>query len=332
MKTLKILGISLILFVQGHLWAKGQDEEKKYPITKPIVKVYGNYHFGLNEFSKENAFELTRAYLGFRSEVSNHISFKTNLDFGKPLSDSKYDYVAYLKTAELKYHKGKFQLSAGLIGLKQFKLQEKIWAHRYVYKSFQDEHKFGPSADFGAILEYQVIDGLFIDATFRNGEGYKKMQSDRTFNGALGLTFHFGESIVFRSSYDYSKKSVAQGVYSGFLGYQYKSIILFGIEYNYMSNSKYVENQNLKGISTYVTYIMNEKMQLFARYDNLSSNKLDNSILKWNILNDGQAVIGGLQFTVNMNVKLSGNMQNWLPADDSSDDQMYFFMNFEYKL
>lgn len=332
MKRRGIIVLGLLCILNLSLIASENDIKDEYPKSKPIVKVFGNYHFGLNDYSKENAFEITRAYLGYGVNMSEHFSFKTNIDVGKPVSDSKYDYVAYLKTAELKYHKNNLNVSAGLIGLKQFKLQEKIWGHRYIYKSFQDEHKFGHSADFGIMAEYELMDGLFIDATIRNGEGYKKMQSDQTYNGAIGFTYHFWKNLILRGSYEYSEKTIGQSVYSTFLGYQLKDLLLTGIEYNYMQNKDYVDNQNLTGYSVYLTYIINDKFQLFGRYDNLKSNKINGAPDAWNISNDGEAIIGGLQYKLEKNIKISANLQNWYPDEASGDNEVYMFMSLEYKL
>ncbi|MBI9052852.1 MAG: hypothetical protein JEY96_03490 [Bacteroidales bacterium] len=332
MKKIKILFTVYLLILTATMFANDSDSVDIYPKTKPIIKVFGNYHFGLNDYSTVNAFELTRAYLGYDVKVSENISFKTNIDMGRPTSDSKYDYVAYLKTAALKYHKGKIQINAGLIGLKQFKLQEKIWGHRYVYKSLQDEHKFGHSADLGVMLEYKLIDGLFIDATIRNGEGYKKLQSDETFNGALGITYHVWKNIVVRGSYEHSEKSINQSVYSGLIGFQMKDVILMGVEYNYMQNSSYIKNHNLTGYSAYLTFIMNDKFQLFGRYDNLKSNKINDEIISWNESNDGEAIIAGVQYKLEKNLKVSTNLQYWAPDKNSLNKEVYAFISLEYKL
>ena len=47
-----------------------------------------------------------------------------------------------------------------MIGNKQFKYQEKVWGYRYVYKTFQDENKFGSSADIGANGEFKLSNNL----------------------------------------------------------------------------------------------------------------------------------------------------------------------------
>lgn len=331
MKMNKYLILWTIFVLYFRLNSMGQEANKEYPKAKPIVKVFANYHFGLNDYSTENAFDLTRAYLGYNIKMSEHFSFKTNIDIGKPTSDSKYDYVAYLKTAELKYHKNKITVHAGLIGLKQFKLQEENWGYRYIYKSFQDEHKYGPSADQGIMIEYQLADNLLVDATVRNGEGYKREQSDNTYNGALGLTYNIGDDFTIRGYYEYAAKAVSQSVYSGFARYQVKDQLNLGVEYNYMQNNSFIEDQNLNGYSAYITYILNDKYQLFGRYDNLKSNKLVDDLVEWNQAKDGEAIIAGLQYILEKNIKMSTNLQYWSSDESGSENKIFMYINLEYK-
>ena len=49
------------------------EDESVKPAIQPFVKIYGNYHFGLNEFSDENGFEINRAYLGFAVKLSGRM-------------------------------------------------------------------------------------------------------------------------------------------------------------------------------------------------------------------------------------------------------------------
>ena len=50
----------------------------------------------------------------------------------------------------------------GLIDLYQFKTTEEFWSHRYVYKTFQDQHKMGSSADLGVGVKYNFTDVVSI--------------------------------------------------------------------------------------------------------------------------------------------------------------------------
>ena len=251
MKLTKYLILLPMLLVM--LTTHAQNDDAK-PTIKPFVKIFGNYHFGLNEFSDKNAFEIKRAYLGFAVKLSDNLSIKTNIDVGNPKNGSSYESTAYLKNAALNYKKGKLSVDFGLIGLKEFKLQEKTWRHRYVFKSFQDEHGFSHSADLGLSAEYKIIDNFSLDATIRNGEGYKKSQSDNTYRGSLGLTYYITDDLFVRGVYDISVKLLTQSVISGFVGYHFmdvlltisqimktKQVFLFIHLMNYLKNLKFLD-------------------------------------------------------------------------------------------
>lgn len=331
MKKIKILIFGLFVIYSIKVWAEDNNINDGFPKSKPIVKVFANYHFGLNEYSESNAFDITRAYLGYDIKMSEKYSFTTNLDIGNPDNGSNYSYTAYLKTAELKYHNDKLTIHAGLIGLKQFKEQEKNWGYRYIYKSFQDKYKFGTSADQGIMLEYEINDHLLVDATVRNGEGYKSKQTDNTYNGALGLTFKFGTGFKARGYYEYASKAESQSVISGFLGYTNDELLNFGVEYNYMQNHSFIKDENLKGLSVYATYFINDKYAAFGRYDKLSSNTLKGDQDAWNINNNGAAYIAGLQYKILDNIKIAANIQMWAPDKTDLENEMYMYINLEYK-
>ena len=59
---------------------------------------------------------------------------------------------------------------------------------RYVMKSFQDEYKYGSSADLGLSASYQWADWIATDVILVNGEGYKKIQVDDGLNYGVGVT------------------------------------------------------------------------------------------------------------------------------------------------
>ena len=79
-------------------------------------------------------------------------------------------------------------LNAGLITTTQFKVQEDFWGKRYVMKSFQDEYKFGSSADLGGFGSLQFNKVVSADVILANGEGYKKVQVKDGLQYGAGVT------------------------------------------------------------------------------------------------------------------------------------------------
>jgi hypothetical protein len=312
--NLKRIFVFLILtFSAGVLLAQEGQEDFK-PYGRPFIKIYTNYHSTFSGGEASRIFEIQRAYLGYQHQFSEKISGKINLDVGDPhFGDLKM--TAYLKNAYMQYADGKLVAKIGMIGLQQYKLQEDLWGGRYLYKSFMDEHKFGPSADLGAFVAYRVHDMASVDVTIANGEGYKSLQSDSTLKYSLGMTLEPLNGMDFRVSYDFMGKDSAQQTLALYLGYQVENI-RFGAEYNYQWNHKMMAANDLKGLSFYGSY-ETKVARVFGRYDNLSSVVIGGDTDPWNYGKDGQLFIAGMEFNPVKGINITPNYQGWIPADGS---------------
>ncbi|MFA8451715.1 MAG: hypothetical protein ACEPOW_13560, partial [Bacteroidales bacterium] len=312
----------------------GQEKKKSYS-GKPILKVFANYHSPLNGASDKSAMEVRRAYLGYKSKISEHYSAIVKLDIGSPNDESQYSLLkryAYFKNAALVYKANNLTVMGGLIDLYQFKLQEKFWGHRYVEKSFMDLYKFGSSADIGISAKYKFSNIISADFTLMNGEGYKKLQSDNTYKAGLGITLQdfFFEGIVFRIYSDYEKKHLEQYTLASFVGYKHKKLFNIGFEYNYKGNSKFKNNYNLSGFSTYGKIAFLKKWEFFARYDYLYSNNKYNSddeFIPWNLLKDGSKAIAGVQVQPVKGVKIALNYQDWFPYAKNMENKSFIYLD-----
>lgn len=305
------------------------------PHGKPIIKVFSNFHASLSKTVDKSAIEIKRAYLGYEYQLSPEFSVIAKLDIGSPDDKSAYSLIkryAYFKNAALLYNKGKLSASFGLIDLKQFKLQEKFWEHRYIYKSFMDEHRFGSSADIGGSVAYQFNDYFSADFTIMNGEGYVQLQADNTYKAGFGITFEPQENITARLYYDETAKNIRQSTLASFLGWRFKDLFSIGAEYNIKYNESYLDDHNQAGISTYFTFYLQDKFQIFGRYDRLTSNKPDGVDRPWNLVYDGTAIIGGVQYKPINQVKIALNYQDWYPLAQNGVKEAYIYLNFEYKI
>ncbi len=305
-------------------WEKGE----------PILKVFANYHQGITDNDRSTAFEIKRIYLGYRQKLDQHFSAEVKLDVGSPEDLSQFSLIrryAYFKTAALYYNREKITVYMGLFDMKQFGLQEDIWGYRYLYKSFQDEYKYGPSADIGAGVTYRINDFISTDLVISNGEGYKNLQSDDIFKFALNTTIYFPGNIYLKMYVDQMRKNISQRTYSLFLG-TVKEKYRLGAEYNYRENDYFIQSHNLKGISVFGTYIFNKKWEIYARYDKLNSNLTTDSEFPWNINNDGSAIISGLQYIATNGVKFSFNYRDWYSFAANGPDKAFLYLNLEFKL
>ena len=91
-----------------------------------------------------------------------------------------------------------------------------------------------------------------------------------------------------------------------------------------------MNNNNLTGISAYLSFKINEKFELFGRFDQLSSNTLSGSDDPWNQQNDGSAIIGGVQLAPHKVVKIAINYQGWTPDAPGTVIQPKVYLNLEY--
>jgi len=328
------IGLSFSLFSQEE--NKTVDKPTFKPEGKAIVRVFANYNSNLGGNKEVGAFEamqVKRAYLGYKSTLSENYSIKLVMDVG----ENSGLYRAYLKNADLKYKKNKWTVHIGIIATKQFKVQEKFWGYRYIRKSFQDQYKYNASADLGMSVDYKINNILSVDAIIQNGLGYKLILPTGTYKGGLGLTAKY-KSLLFRLYYDISSKPAAnkQNI-ATFIGYKFKNKFRIGAEYNYQLNNRFIEEHDLFGYSLYTTYIINNKIEVFARYDNSQSNIVEDEgsrldPLPWNINRDAQMGMIGLQYKLLEKVKISANYRRVLSSVTDSKSVNWIFLNLEFKL
>ena len=301
--------------------------------TEFIGKVYSHFRTSLND--EHTAFDVTRAYLGFESRVAKDFTITLKLDIGSPEDLSEYSRIkryAYFKNAALRYNKRKLTINFGIIDMLQFKVQERFWDHRYLYKSYMDAYRFGSSADIGAQVIYEVNDQIMGDLTFSNGEGYSKLQLDNSYKTGIGATIIPVKKLILRTYYSFlSKDNVIQNTLSFFAGYTISGVKI-GAELNYQFNANNKLNLDRFGYSFYSMYNFAKKWEVFARYDILTSSKIIGEEYGWNYALDGSALIAGIQFRPIRNVNISLNYRDWYPYPQNMTNLSFIFLNLEYRL
>lgn len=333
-RTLFVFALVALFPFKNDLQAQEKEEFKPY--GKAFGRIFANFHEGISEASSEDAaFDLVRAYLGYEHFLSEEFSAKINVDIGSPNDLSEFSKIrryAYFKNAYVQYKKSDLTLQFGLISLKQFELQEKIWERRYMKKNFADEYKLGSSADLGVLASYRFTDLLSADVTMMNGEGYSSLQSDDIFKYGLGATFSPGKSLIIRAYVDYMNNVVAQVTPVVFVSYTCKGNFNIAGEYNYQFNNNHKEGQDIFGYSVFSKYNLNKKLQLFARYDQLQSSILKGKSTPWQLTKDGTTLIGGLQYSPVKGIKVALDYQDWYPWAANVANKSYIFLDLEVSL
>ena len=202
----------------------------------------------------------------------------------------------------------------------------------------QGENKFGPSADLGINAEFKISKALMANLFIVNGEGYKNVQDDDG-NQRFGMNLIYNPSkqITTKLYYDThaSENSNSLNNIAFFVGYKADSWRI-GAEYNRMENgTNYktaINDHNLDGISFYGSYVFNNKVEIFARFDEISSNIIAGQDNSWNYEKDGSLIIFGAQYVAAKGVKFSVNSRNFNYINDDIEDSSFIYFNAEFKL
>ncbi len=331
--NLKNLVLLFFLFFSFNLFAQ---DESFVPSGKPFATIYANFHRGITGgATDEAAFELVRGYIGYEYQFSPEFYAKINVDVGSPddLSPiSKIRRYAYFKNAFLRYSQQKLQIEFGLISLKQFKLQEDIWERRYLMKTIADEHRLGSSADLGVNFHYRFSDILDADLTMMNGEGYSSLQMDDVFKYSLGSTVRIPRNFTSRIVYDNMNNEVSESTWLFFSSYDFRKVWNLAGEFVYRQNNGWKANHDIYAWSFYGKYNLNEKYQLFARYDRIESNILEGETLPWRLANDGSALVAGIQFRPISKITMALNYHDWYPWAANMEGGGFIFLDLEVKM
>ncbi len=301
-----------ILACIGNINVAAQEEAPK---GKAIVQVFGNFHTGFGSQNDDRGFDLDRAYVGYEYNLGKGLTIKGVMDMGAKSDDN--DRTAYIKNALITWKKGAWTLNGGLIGTTQFNYVEKQWGYRYIYKSFQDQYKFGSSADLGLSVAWKTADWLSLDGIIVNGEGYKKVQLHDGLQYGVGATLTPLKGLSLRF-YAGLNEQVGEGLkdvvnYAAFIGYKADNFSI-GAEYNLMENYKGVEDHNKSGFSVYGSVKASQVTEIFARYDDVSSKD------DWAKDDDEGVMLLGAQFKLGKYVKLAPNFRMTMPKAGGADN------------
>ena len=292
-------------------------ETKEEPKGKAIVRIFANAHTGFGVDNDDRGFELDRSYLGYEYNFGKGLQVKAVLDVGQSKAVDDYHHIAYIKNAQVTWKTGGLTLNGGMISTTQFGVQEKFWGYRYIMKSFQDEYKFGSSADLGISASYKFNNWVSADAIIVNGEGYKKVQVKDGLQYGLGATFTPIKGLALRvyGSINESASKDAKNAYNwvGFVGYKHKYFSL-GAEYNIYQNAGFAKDKDQYGLSVYGSARVSNMVDIYARYDNLSSHN------DWNISKDENAAILGTQIKLGKYVKIAPNVRMSIPSAPGTDN------------
>ena len=282
--------------------------------------VYVNFMSDLKQ-KGASSFHAEQTQLGVEHKIDEHFKGNVSIEIWSPgnvpsLTISNF----FLKTAYLSYTKDKLNVNFGLIGLDQFQTQQDFWKHRYVYNSYQDRYGFGWPTDFGVGVKYEFSDLISSDVYITNGEGYQSVQSDSIYQTSAGVTISPSKKFKIRGYTDAEFGSEVEYNLALFVGYTVDKFF-FGSEYVIQKNNDYRLGYDRGGYSFYGGINISNKLEFFARYDHLLSNKVlnveSNELEYWDKSRDGNLFLAGLEYQLNDKSKVALNYRNWDSGDST---------------
>lgn len=308
---------------------KGEKEKEDSKKGQAIITIFSDFHTGFGTANDDRGFDLDRAYIGYQYSLSHGLQLKAVMDFGQSKEVGDYQRIGYVKNALVTWKHGNWTLNGGLISTTQFKTQEDFWGKRYIMKSFQDEYKFGSSADLAVSAAYRFNKYVSADVILANGEGYKKVQVKDGLQYGAGVSVTPVKGLILRAygSFNEASEDGQKGItnLAAFAGYKHERFSV-AAEYNYQTNASYTDGQDQSGVSAYATIKCNKNIGVFGRWDYLTSKN------DWNLSDDGMAGVVGAEFKLGKYIKLAPNFRVWSPKQADLPNRFYGYLNASFSL
>ena len=330
----KYLTLLMMLFV-GVSFAKAGElplsDTSKFKAV-PEIMLFSNFHQGVGADTREPNFEIKRATFGYQFYVPKGFSSIIRLDVSPnlPLGQNYNTVNVYLRAMYISWKKGKFTLNTGLVDNMQHMTQQKFWGARYIYKSFLDEYRFLPSIDLGFNGRYNFLDNLSVEFGMMTGTIKDDSVSYGKYYYSLSLNYNPVEDLQLKLHSTYSFQNEDLFTAGAFAGWKILPCLRLGLEYNTKFSPGNIVQQ---GGSAYLIYdILKDKLDIFARYDYLTSSQSDGFVPSWLVVDDGMATIGGIEWKACDFVRLSVNYQGWIPRLNTNITKSYVFLNVEFRV
>lgn len=302
---------------------------------KPIAEIFTDFHYILDDTSKRIGFDLNRAHLGYNFIPGGNFSSTIIINVGSPIDlaeGSVPKRYAYFREASICYNDDKLTINFGIVNTRIFDFQQRFWGKRYLGPEFQAAYGYGSVADLGVVLDYKINDIFKVDLSVLNGEGYTNIQIDNSLRTAIGLLITTPSKMSVRLYGDIMRPAgVTQTTLIAFAGFKNEKFS-FGGEASYKSNLDLTKGHNAWGLSATSSYSLNEKSELFVRYDYTASVIVPGEEFQWAFNKDGSYLIAGLQHNLSNNLKMALNYRKTFPysTDKLSTDAFYLNAMFRF--
>ncbi len=278
--------------------------------SKAVTEIFTDFHLNLNDSTKTTGFGLSRAYLGYKYTPGGNYSALVMVNVGTPedlAAGSVPKRYAFFREASVTYSQEKLTLSFGMVSTRYVNFQQGFWGKRYLGTEYQSLYGYGSVADLGVVLDYKFNEIFKVDFSLLNGKGYTNIQADNSLKSAFGLTITTPDNLAVRLYTDISHPGGTwQSTNIVFAGFKNKLFSL-GVEGSYKTNLDLTKGHDVWGLSSTGAIFLNEKSEIFVRYDYTSSVKVSGDALAWDCIKDASYFIGGFQRILSSNLRLALN-------------------------
>lgn len=301
---------------------------------KPVTEVFTDFHYIPSDTTKTTGFAIPRAHLGYKYTPEGNFSALIIVNIGTPedLSDGDVPKrYGYFREASVTYRKEKLTLNFGMVSTRYADFQQGFWGKRYLGPEFQAAYPYGSVADLGMVIDYKLSDLLKMDFSLLNGKGYTNIQFDNSLKTALGITISTPEKVFIRLYGDIMKpQGVMQTTLIIFAGIKHKLFSL-GAEGSYKTRLDLINGHNIWGISATGSIFLNNKSEIFVRYDYAASVTVPDEDLQWNYKKDNTYFIGGIQHKLSDNLKIALNFRRQNPYNPGQKTSDAIYLNAHFK-
>lgn len=301
---------------------------------KPVGEIFSDFHYNPNDTTKNTGFGINRAHLGYNYTPEGNFSALIMINIGTPedLSDGAVPKrYGYFREASITYHKEKLNLSFGMVSTRYADFQQGFWGKRYLGPEFQAAYPYGSVADLGIVLDYKLSDLLKMDLSLLNGKGYTNIQLDNSLKTAFGLTISTPGKVFVRLYGDVMKpQGVMQTTLIMFAGHR-NNLFSIGAEASFKTNLDLINGHDIWGISATGSIFLNDKSEIFARYDYAASVIVPDEQLQWNYKKDNTYFIGGIQHKLSDNLKIALNFRRFNPYNPGQKTSDAIYLNAHFK-
>jgi hypothetical protein len=301
---------------------------------KPFAEIFTDFHYNLNDTTKTTGFALERVYVGYNYTPPGNFSSLIILNIGNPqdlAEGSVPKRYAYFREASVTYTKEKLTVNFGMVSTRFCDFQQSFWGKRYLGPEYQSIYGYCAVADLGVVIDYKLNDILKVDLSLLNGEGYTNVQTDNSLKTAVGLTITTPDKVAVRLYGDISRpRGIWQSTMLAFAGIK-NNLFSFGAEASYKTNLDLINGHDVWGLSGTGAIYINNKSEIFGRYDYTASVIVPNEDLQWDYEKDASYFIGGIQHIFSNNVKMALNYRRTNPYSPGKKTTEAIYLNASFR-